>query len=111
MIHTRKIERVETAHAMPTRQDVDLGVLQHVADVQRAGDVGWRDDDGEDWTGRVRVGAKQVVLDPEFGPGSFDVLGVVSLGDVPGHEYHFSCRNAGRGVNCVILDDTDGNAG
>ena len=41
-------EGVVAEHAMPADGDVDLGVLQHVADVEDAGDVGRRDDERED---------------------------------------------------------------
>ena len=41
-------EGVVAAHAMPADGDVDFGVLQHVADVERAGDIGRRDDERED---------------------------------------------------------------
>ncbi len=54
-------ERVLAEHAMPADGDVDLGVFEHVADVQRAGDVGRRDDERKDlgaglggWRGRCR---------------------------------------------------------
>ena len=39
---------VVAAHAMPADGDVDFGVLEHVADVQRAGDVGRRNDERKD---------------------------------------------------------------
>ena len=45
-------EGVVAEHAMPADGDVDLGVLEHVADVERAGDVGRRDDEREDAAGR-----------------------------------------------------------
>ena len=41
-------EGVVAEHAMPADGDVDLGVLEHVADVERAGDVGRRDDERKD---------------------------------------------------------------
>ncbi len=62
MVGSRQVKRVVALHAPPARQDVDLGVVEHVADVQRAGDVRRRNDDG---TGRARivhVGAKQLLV-------------------------------------------------
>ena len=35
------------AHAVPADGDVDFGVLEHVAHVEDAGDVGGRDDEGK----------------------------------------------------------------
>ena len=48
VIGAGKPEGVVADHAMPADGDIDLGVLQHVADVERAGDVGRRDDERED---------------------------------------------------------------
>jgi len=45
MVHTGKPKRGEAAHAVPADGDVDLGVLQHVAHVERSGDVGRRNDE------------------------------------------------------------------
>ncbi len=40
-------EGVVAEHAMPADGDIDLGVLEHVADVEDAGDVGRRNDERE----------------------------------------------------------------
>ena len=48
VIGARQPQRVVAAHAMPADRDIDVGVLEHVAHVERAGDVGRRDDQRED---------------------------------------------------------------
>ena len=48
MIRAGKPQRDFAPHAMPADGDIHHGVLEHVADMQRAGDVGRRNDDGED---------------------------------------------------------------
>ena len=53
-------EGVFAAHAVPADGDVDLGVLEHVAHVEDAGDVGRRDDEREDLGARLGDGAKEV---------------------------------------------------
>ena len=47
MVGAGQPEGVVAEHAMPADGHVDLGVLQHVAHVERAGDVGRRDDERE----------------------------------------------------------------
>src|SRR2546429_939771 len=37
VIHSRQVQSVVSPHAMPARQDVDFRVVQHVPDMQRAG--------------------------------------------------------------------------
>jgi hypothetical protein len=71
-------------HAVPAGENVHLGVLEHVADVEAAGDVGW----GEELDEGVRNGVagggggdvEDMLVDPEFGPLFFDEGGVVGLG-------------------------------
>ncbi len=46
-------EHILAAHALEARQNVLQRVVERVADVQTAGDVGWRDDDAE----RLGIGA------------------------------------------------------
>ena len=48
VIGAREPERDVAAHAMPADGNVDFGVLQHVAHVERAGHVGRRDDERKD---------------------------------------------------------------
>ena len=45
VIHAGKPKRDFALHAMPAHGDIHDGVLEHVADVKRAGDVGRRDDE------------------------------------------------------------------
>ena len=47
VIGARQPQRGQAAHALPANNDVDLGVLQHVAHVEVAGNVGRRQRDGE----------------------------------------------------------------
>ena len=50
VVHAGEPEGAVAAHAMPADEHVDLRVLEHVADVDRAGDVGRRNDDRESET-------------------------------------------------------------
>ncbi len=85
MVGARQIQGVVPPHPEPASQNIDLGVLQHVANVQRTSHV-WRwDDDRENWTERIHFGAKQIVLHPKFRPAWFNLLWVVGLRDLPGH--------------------------
>ena len=45
VIHSRQPQSALAAHAMPAHQHVNLRVLQHVPDVDRAGHVRWRQSD------------------------------------------------------------------
>ena len=47
VVHAGQPERSFAAHAMPANEHVDLRVLEHVADVNRASNVGRRKSDGE----------------------------------------------------------------
>ena len=80
-----QVERVVAAHAVPAREDVDLGVIEHMPDMQRAGDVGRRDDNGKHFTGRARIGAIQPFVVPGLRPALLDFLRLVSLGDLSRH--------------------------
>jgi len=62
------------------RQDVYLRVVEHVADMQRAGHVGRRDDDGEHGPWRFGIGTKQLLLHPGAGPALLDLLRSYALG-------------------------------
>ena len=53
-------ERVVAEHAMPADGDVDLGVLEHVADVERAGDVGRRNDERKYAAAGVSAAARKM---------------------------------------------------
>ena len=62
---------------MPAHGGVDHGMVEHVADVQRAGDVGRRDNDGEDAAGRLRIGVEDAGFDPPLGPVRLEALRLV----------------------------------
>ena len=62
-------------HAVPAGEDVHLGLVEHVAHVQAAGDVGRREEDGELSGSVLRTfggwNVKQTLLDPVLGPAFF----------------------------------------
>jgi hypothetical protein len=83
-------------HAVPAGEDVHLRLVEHVAHVQAAGDVGGRQQDGEGLA--ARAGAfgwflsdcaggfgEEVFFDPVFGPFIFNGGWVVGFGQVVGH--------------------------
>ena len=84
-------------HAVPAREDVHLRLVEHVAHVQAAGDVGRRKqlDEGRGLgscggAGRGRGGGggrhvKQLFIDPVLGPFGFNEGGVVGFGELCGH--------------------------
>ena len=85
VIHARQPERAVAAHAVPADEHVDLRMLEHVADVDRAGDVGRGQGNRKHRAvGRI-FGAEQFLFEPGLGPALFDFLRLVSLGNFPGH--------------------------
>ena len=80
-------EGVVAGHAMPADGDVDFGVLQHMADVQHAGDVRRGDDEREDAAGVFRGGAEDAGVNPPLRPMRFEPLGLVNFLDLHG-KYH-----------------------
>ena len=66
VVHARQPERVVALHAAAAGQRVHQRVLEGMAEVQRAGDVGRRDDDAERrLVGRLRSAGREVApLDP-----------------------------------------------
>ncbi len=73
---------------MPPDDDVHLRLVEHVAHVQPAGDVGRRQQQGEGVVvvrsgGRVDV--EQLLADPAFGPARLDLTRIVSLGKFVRH--------------------------
>ncbi len=80
-----QVQRVVTLHPPPARKDIDLGVVEHVADVQRPGHVRRRDDDGKHRPRRVHVGAKQVFVGPFLRPVPLDQLRLVSFWNFSRH--------------------------
>src|SRR5215813_2916139 len=85
MIRSGQIERVVSVHAMPTRQDVDFRVIQHVADVQRTGHVGRRNYDTKCLSWRGWIGAKQITVRPEISPLALNELRFIRFGNLSRH--------------------------
>jgi hypothetical protein len=80
-------EGVIADHAMPADGDVDLGVLEHVADVEHAGDVGRGDYEREDAAGIVGGGAEDAGVNPPLRPMRFEALGLVNFLDLHGKDH------------------------
>ncbi len=80
MVHAGEPERVVAAHAVPADQHVDLRVLEHVADVDGAGDIGRRQCDRKHRPVARIFGAKQLLVEPGLGPALFDLLRLIRLG-------------------------------
>ncbi len=79
-------ERVESAHAPVADERIHDGVLEGVAHVQRAGDVGGRDDDrigGTAAAGRERAEALPSGVDPRFDVGGREGFIHGSPGSMP----------------------------
>ena len=72
-------ERGVAAHAMPADGDVDLGVLQHVAHVERAGDVGRRNDERKYRFAGLECGVVDAGFDPPLSPVGLEPLGLVNF--------------------------------
>ena len=85
VVHAGQPERAVAPHAMPAHEHVDLRVLEHVADVDRAGDVRRRQRDRKCGAVARVFGAEKFLVEPGFGPALFDFLRLVSLGYFPGH--------------------------
>ncbi len=67
------------AHAMPADGDVDFGVLEHVAHVERAGDIGRGDDEREEIAAGLEFGVVDAALDPPLSPAGLEAPGLVDL--------------------------------
>ncbi len=68
VIHARQPKRAVAAHAVPAHQHVDLRVLEHVADVNRAGDVGRRQGNRKHRAVAGILGAKQLLARTRTSP-------------------------------------------
>ena len=68
-------------HAVPAGEDVHLRLVEHVAHVQAAGDVGRREEDGELFGFVLHTfgggDVKETFADPVLGPTFFDDRGIV----------------------------------
>ena len=83
MIGAREPKSQVPAHAAPAGEDVHLGVFQHVAHVQPAGDIGRGQQHGEDGRGGGCAGVRldeELLFDPVGRPTIFDGGGVVGFG-------------------------------
>ena len=99
VVHAREPEGAFAAHAVPADEHVNLRVLEHVADVDGAGDVGRREGDGESgaFCGAGVFGAEEIFVKPRLGPAGFDFLRLVGFGYFAGHwslsaRLNFACR-------------------
>ena len=72
-------ECVIAEHAMPADGDIDLGVLQHVANVERARDVGRRNYERKYPAGSLGRGAEDPGVDPPLRPMRLEPLWLVNF--------------------------------
>ena len=87
VVHAGQPERAIAAHAVPANEHVDLRVLEHVADVDRAGDIRRRERDRK-WRAVAGIfRAEEFFVEPGLRPALFDLLRLVSLGNFPGHAF------------------------
>ena len=80
-------------HPLAADGGVDQRVLEGVAHVERAGDVGRRDHDAERLAALVDLGPERPRLLPDRVPAPLDRLGVVGLGHVGGGRVHHWWRS------------------
>ena len=73
-------EGVVPLHPTPTDQDVLQRIVQRVPQVQRPGDIRWRDHDRVRRLVARRVGVKVPLFEPGVVPAALGVLGIVLLG-------------------------------
>ena len=81
MIGARHPEDLEALHPLLADEDVLQRVVQGMAQVQRPGDVGRRDDDRVRWFCRVRLAMEETFGFPEFVPAILRGGGVVLFGE------------------------------
>src|SRR5690348_7571142 len=89
VVNAREPESAAAGHAAPADEDVDLGVFEHVADVDGAGDIGRRNGDGENLSRMARFGAVELVFKPGLSPAPLDFLRFICLGDFARHGFGF----------------------
>jgi hypothetical protein len=88
MVRSREPQRQVAAHAVPTRQDVHLRMLEHVAHVQVARHIRRGQQHGEDagLRGIFRRGQiEQPFAYPIGGPAIFNRAGIISFLEILGH--------------------------
>src|SRR5271165_3106142 len=104
MVGARQPEGGNPLHALPTDDDVNLRMLQHVAHVKAAGHVrGWKRQGKRRrrGTSRRRFDVEQFFLDPVIGPARLNGAGVVGLGKIVRHSLPFETNR----VTSLILQD------
>ena len=94
MIAAGNPQGIQAVHAGMAGQQVLQGVVQRVADVKAAGDIGRRDDDGKRRLGRGGVAGKIAALFPQLVPALFHFFGIV-LGR---KFWHGASRRGGRRI-------------
>ena len=85
VVGARQPERVLAQHAVPADGDIDFGVLQHVTDVEGAGHVGRRNNEGKRARGGRSGSAKDAGIDPPLRPMRLEPLGLVHLFNLHGN--------------------------
>ncbi len=85
MVHTRQPEGVEAAHPVPPDRHIDQRVLQHVAHVERSGDVGRRNHQGKHGLGGVGIGGETAMLHPPLSPARFEPARLVHFLNLHGN--------------------------
>ncbi len=79
VIGAGKPERDIAFHAVPADGDVDRGVLQHVAHVERAGYVRRGDDKREDGFTGLPFGVIDTAFNPPLGPPRLKAPGLINF--------------------------------
>lgn len=97
MVGSRKPEGIPALHAAPANQNVLQRIVQRVADVQGARDVGGRDDNRIGLSGRVGSGAEVAMVDPIWAPSGFNGLRFVGFTELLGR--HRDETHAGKAKN------------
>src|ERR1700678_298848 len=83
---------------MPARGGIDHGVIEHVTDVQRSGDVRRRNGQRKSWAGRMRIGVKDAGRDPPFCPMRLETLRFVCF-----FQFHGESISLASGHNLTAL--------
>ena len=84
MVCSRQPQRTVSAHAVPADSAIDLGVLEHVADVQRTCYVGRWDDQRKHWLPGFGVRPKDAVIDPPLRPMRLKALRLIDFLELHG---------------------------